>query len=223
MVISAINALTLSPALCAVLLRHHTGRSAARSATCWARIDWARDGYAAVVAGWCASPCSASSCSPASLALNALAVQGDPDRLPARRRTRAPSSSRRSCPRAPRSTAPRRWPSGSRSIARRTSRRRRHQHGRRLQHCSTALSKSNSAYFIVAAEAVRGAHRRRRGRRTRSSPRCAPRVPAIREANIIAFNLPPIIGLGTGGGFEYQLLDLQRRRPGRSRRGRARR
>ena len=25
----------------------------------------------------------------------------------------------------------------------------------------------------------------------------------------IAFNLPPIIGLGTGSGFEYQLQDLQ--------------
>jgi multidrug efflux pump subunit AcrB len=32
---------------------------------------------------------------------------------------------------------------------------------------------------------------------------------AIGEANVIAFNLPPIIGLGTGSGFEYQLQDLQ--------------
>ena len=45
----------------------------------------------------------------------------------------------------------------------------------------------------------------------------------IREANIIPFNVPPIIGLGTGGGFEYQLLDLQGGDPGRSRRRRARR
>jgi hydrophobe/amphiphile efflux-1 (HAE1) family protein len=28
---------------------------------------------------------------------------------------------------------------------------------------------------------------------------------AIQEANVIAYNLPPIIGLGTGSGFEYQL------------------
>ena len=34
---------------------------------------------------------------------------------------------------------------------------------------------------------------------------------AIREAQIIAFNLPPIPGLGSGAGFEYQLLDLQGR------------
>ena len=30
--------------------------------------------------------------------------------------------------------------------------------------------------------------------------------PAIPEAVVFAYNLPPIIGLGTGSGFEYQLL-----------------
>ena len=30
---------------------------------------------------------------------------------------------------------------------------------------------------------------------------------------MIAFNLPPIAGLGMGAGFEYQLLDLQGRSP----------
>ncbi len=34
---------------------------------------------------------------------------------------------------------------------------------------------------------------------------------AIREAQVIAFNLPPIAGLGSGSGFEMQLLDLQAR------------
>ncbi len=32
-------------------------------------------------------------------------------------------------------------------------------------------------------------------------------------ARVMPFNLPPIIGLGTGGGFEYQLQDLQGRTP----------
>ncbi len=32
---------------------------------------------------------------------------------------------------------------------------------------------------------------------------------AIPAAQVFAFNLPPIIGLGTGDGFEYQLLDFQ--------------
>jgi hydrophobe/amphiphile efflux-1 (HAE1) family protein len=36
---------------------------------------------------------------------------------------------------------------------------------------------------------------------------------SVRTATVVAFNLPPIIGLGTGGGFEYQLQDLQGRDP----------
>src|SRR5262249_52413263 len=49
MLISAVNALTLSPALCAVLLRHRGRR---RSPIGWwlGRIDDVRDGYAWVVA-----------------------------------------------------------------------------------------------------------------------------------------------------------------------------
>lgn len=35
----------------------------------------------------------------------------------------------------------------------------------------------------------------------------------VREAAVFAYNLPPIIGLGTGSGFEYQLLDLEGRSP----------
>jgi len=31
---------------------------------------------------------------------------------------------------------------------------------------------------------------------------------AVQDANVIVYNLPPIIGLGTGSGFEYQLLSL---------------
>jgi hydrophobe/amphiphile efflux-1 (HAE1) family protein len=35
----------------------------------------------------------------------------------------------------------------------------------------------------------------------------------IRTANVFAFNIPPIIGLGTGGGFEYQMQDFEGRDP----------
>ncbi len=35
----------------------------------------------------------------------------------------------------------------------------------------------------------------------------------VREAQVFAFNVPPIVGLGTGSGFEYQLLDLEGRPP----------
>ncbi len=39
--------------------------------------------------------------------------------------------------------------------------------------------------------------------------RIQPRLNTISAGVAFAFNLPPIIGLGTGSGFEYQLLDLQ--------------
>ena len=35
----------------------------------------------------------------------------------------------------------------------------------------------------------------------------------VRVANVFAFNIPPIIGLGTGGGFDYQLQDFEGRDP----------
>ena len=38
-------------------------------------------------------------------------------------------------------------------------------------------------------------------------------VQQIRSASIFPFNLPPIIGLSTSGGFEYQLQDLEGRDP----------
>ena len=38
-------------------------------------------------------------------------------------------------------------------------------------------------------------------------------VQQIKSAVVFAFNLPPIIGLSTGGGFEYQLQNLQGQEP----------
>lgn len=43
--------------------------------------------------------------------------------------------------------------------------------------------------------------------------RVAIETAGIPSARVMPFNLPPIIGLGTGGGFEYQLEDLQGRSP----------
>jgi hydrophobic/amphiphilic exporter-1 (mainly G- bacteria), HAE1 family len=43
--------------------------------------------------------------------------------------------------------------------------------------------------------------------------RVAAKTVGIPSARVMPFNLPPIIGLGTGGGFEYKLEDLQGRSP----------
>ena len=50
MFLSAINALTLSPALCAVLLRPHHGPRRGPIGALMRGIDWVRDGYGAIVA-----------------------------------------------------------------------------------------------------------------------------------------------------------------------------
>ena len=71
-----------------------------------------------------------------------------------------------------------------------------------------AISKSNSAYFIILLKPF--AERTEEGTDVRSIiRRVLAEGRAIREANVIAFNIPPIIGLGTSGGFEYQLEDLK--------------
>lgn len=70
------------------------------------------------------------------------------------------------------------------------------------------LAKSNSAFVIVMLNPFEG----------RADPalsadaiirRLRGEFAAIARADILPFNLPPIIGLGTGSGFEYQLQDLR--------------
>jgi hydrophobe/amphiphile efflux-1 (HAE1) family protein len=70
------------------------------------------------------------------------------------------------------------------------------------------LAKSNSAFLIILMKPFE----------ERKDPalsavsvirQMAAEFRTIPAANIVPFNLPPIIGLGTGGGFEYQLQDLR--------------
>ena len=122
MFLSAINALTLSPALCAHPAEAPSWAAARPDRLVMRGIDRVRDVYGAVVArlvrivgrsAWCwsAPPASASS-----------AGQGHADRLPAAKTTRARSSSSCSCRTAPRSAAPRAWSSRSRRSCRRRTR-----------------------------------------------------------------------------------------------------
>jgi HAE1 family hydrophobic/amphiphilic exporter-1 len=69
------------------------------------------------------------------------------------------------------------------------------------------LAQTNRAFFIVTLAPFEERLDAERSvdtvlRKVRSG------AAAIVEANVVAFNLPPIIGLGTTGGFEYQLQDL---------------
>jgi hydrophobe/amphiphile efflux-1 (HAE1) family protein len=71
-----------------------------------------------------------------------------------------------------------------------------------------ALNKSNSAYLIVLLKPFE----ERAGPRLDVHSilaRLRGKLRAFPDANVFAFNVPPIIGLGTGGGFEYQIEDLR--------------
>ena len=74
------------------------------------------------------------------------------------------------------------------------------------------LAKSNSGFAV--ATMLPFDERTEPGRSVQAAIAAANRQgAAIRSAQVFAFNLPPIIGLGTGSGFEYQLLDLEGRDP----------
>ena len=210
MVISAINALTLSPALCAILLKPHHGPKRGPLGWLSRRIDAARDGYVRV-AGLIARR--------AVVGLLLLAVAFGavgwlfkvvpsgflPQRGPGRVLRRGAAA------RGLVGQPHRRRHAPGRGGARRHRGRRRAWSAPPATASSTA-SPSRTGLRHRRHEALRRAHR---PRRDASSPPSPPptRGRAIREAQVFAFNLPPIIGLGTGSGFEYQLLDLEGRGP----------
>ena len=71
------------------------------------------------------------------------------------------------------------------------------------------LAKSSSGFAIVTMKPF--AERQDAERSVVTAINTANARGAAMRARVFAFNLPPIIGLGTGSGFEYQLLDLQGR------------
>ena len=209
-VISSINALTLSPALCALLLRRQEGPRKGVMAWISNRIDDTRDGYVKM-AGFMARKAVLGMV----LLVAALAASGwlfgkvptgflpEEDqgaflievRLPA-----GASVNRTEAARAEFVETVRQLPgvvntasaSGFSIIDRQVS--------------------SNSAFVAVAMAPFE----------ERSDPGLSALVAiaetmrqgaAFRDAQIFAFNLPPIIGLGTGSGFEFMLNDLEGRDP----------
>ena len=162
MVISAINALTLSPALCAVFLRHHRAAAAASWAACCAASTRCATAMPAIVQPAAARRGPRRSCWSRVFAgrhLRPVAASRPP--ASCRRRTRAPSSSPCSCRTAPRSRARsavvervenivRAHAAGARTCCRSSASR-----------CSTARNEPNAAFMVVTAEAVRRPHRAR--------------------------------------------------------------
>jgi hydrophobe/amphiphile efflux-1 (HAE1) family protein len=209
MLLSAINALTLSPALCSLLLRHH-GQARGPSGWMLRGIDALRDGYAAVVrrllrvsilsvviigaagAGiWHLSKLTPTGFLPEEDQGAFFVAVSLPDAA-AVSRTRAVVEQIEGLIR------PMPQVEGVLSIV-----------GFSLL---DGGNQSNSAFIVVrlkpfqdrvgAANSVQAVIGRVFGG-----------VQQVRSALAFPFNLPPIIGLSTSGGFEYQLEDIEGRDP----------
>ena len=208
MVISAINALTLSPALCALLLKPHHGPRRGVMGRISSGIDAARDGYTAV-----AGALARRAVLGVALLVGALALTGGlfaavpSGFLPSEDQgsfiveTRLPDAA--SVDRT--DAAQRRVEQillelpGVESVTSVTG-----------YSILDGITKSNAAFALVSMQDF--AERTTEETSVFAAIAAAMRQgAAIREAQVIAFNLPPIAGLGSGSGFELQVLDTQGR------------
>jgi multidrug efflux pump len=205
MVISAINALTLSPALCAVFLRARHGPRRGPIRYVLAGIDWVRDGYAAIVKRLVRV---------AVLGLVALAgvAVGAGWLFKVTPTGFLPSEDQGAIfgeVQLPQGASVNRTD----AVAKRVEEIIRNTHGIAGATSVVGYSmldgqvKSNSAFLIMTLEPF---HHRKEPDLSANAliAKLKGEFQAIREANVIAYNLPPIIGLGTGSGFEYQLENL---------------
>jgi HAE1 family hydrophobic/amphiphilic exporter-1 len=210
MVISAINALTLSPALCAILLKPHHGPKRGPLGWISRRIDAARDGYVRI-AGLIARRAVLS------LLLLALAFGAVAWLFRAVPSGFLPSEDQGAFfveVRLPEGASVNRTDATMRQVEAMLG---------GIEGVDSVVSvtgysfldgiaKSSSGFAIVAMLPFE--ERTDPGLNVVAAIQTAmAQGAAVREAQIFAFNLPPIVGLGTGSGFEYQLLDLDGRDP----------
>nr|WP_245216760.1 multidrug efflux RND transporter permease subunit [Neoroseomonas nitratireducens] len=210
MVISAINALTLSPALCAMFLRAHHGERGGLMGRWLRGIDWTRDRYAGTVsrlvrvsslsilltAGFAAGIWQLSLRTPSGFLpqedQGAFFVQVQLPQGASVARTREAVVQVEEILRQIPSVQ------GTLAIV-----------GFSL---IDGGAQSNSAFLVGRLKPFA-----ERTTAEMSVQAAIGRVfgagQAVRTANVFAFNLPPIIGLGTGGGFEYILQDYEGRPP----------
>jgi hydrophobe/amphiphile efflux-1 (HAE1) family protein len=209
MLISAVVALTLSPALCAIFLRH-SAPTRGPIAAVLRGINWARDGYAAIVQRLIRV---------AIMSLLAVVVIGGGIFSLARI--------------TPTSFLPEedqgafflnvQLPEGA-SVSR-TS-----ETARQVERVLKTMPQVQDVFAVIGFSLLDGANSSnsgfmvaklkpfedRRGAADSAQAlirRMFAEGQQIRTASIVAFNLPPIIGLSTSGGFEYQLEALEGQDP----------
>jgi hydrophobe/amphiphile efflux-1 (HAE1) family protein len=209
MLISAVNALTLSPALCAVLLRH---RGPKRGPMGWVlrRIDAVRDGYASIVRRLVrVSLFGALSILVSAAGIYLIVLRTPTGFLPEEDQGAFFISVQ--------------LPDGA-SVARTG------EAVRRIEALLQSMPQVENVFSIIGFSILDGVSEPNTGLVVPTLKPFADRAGAansaqaliarvfaegqqIRTASVIAFNLPPIIGLSTSGGFEYELEGLEGQEP----------
>ncbi len=209
MLISAVNALTLSPALCAVLLRH---RGSKRGPMGWVlrRIDAVRDGYASIVRRLVrASLFGTLSILVSAAGIYLIVLRTPTGFLPEEDQGAFFISVQ--------------LPDGA-SVARTG------ETVRRIEALLQSMPQVENVFSIIGFSILDGVSEPNTGLVVPTLKPFADRAGAansaqaliarvfaegqqIRTASVIAFNLPPIIGLSTSGGFEYELEGLEGQEP----------
>ncbi|MGD0764211.1 MAG: multidrug efflux RND transporter permease subunit [Roseiarcus sp.] len=209
MLISAVNALTLSPALCAVFLRH-TGRRRGIMARILRGIDFARDGYAAIIRRLV----RVSVVSLGLVALFGLGVFGLAKITPTSFLPEEDQGSFMISVQLPDGASLARTSEAARSVE---------QVLKTMPQVQRAFSilgfslldggaESNAAFVVAKLKPFAD----RQGAEDSAQAligKVFRQGSQIRAAAVLPFNLPPIIGLSTSGGFEYQLEALEGQDP----------
>ena len=207
MFLSAINALTLSPALCGVLLRPHHGPRRGLIGIVMRSIDRVRDAYGAAVARIVRF-------SIIGLVMVAIAAAGTVALLRVTPTGFLPEDDQGAffvviqLPGGASVGANARRGRAGRAGAEEGGGGRRLHLGRRAE-LHRQLLAAERRLHRRHAEAVRGAQGRGSRRRRHSSRGWAPQFRQIGGGTVLPLAPPPIIGLGTGGGFTYVLEDLR--------------
>jgi hydrophobe/amphiphile efflux-1 (HAE1) family protein len=210
MVISAINALTLSPALCAVFLRHH-GKRGGVLGRILRGIDNVRDGYAWIVQRLL----RLAVLSLVAIAVFAVGIYGMARTTPTGFLPEEDQGAFFVAVQLPDAASVSRTAAVAERVEKLLHQMPQIQDTLAIIGFSLldgGVSEPNAAFLVArlkpfadrvgAANSVQALVGKTFGA-----------VQQIRSAVIFPFNLPPIIGLGTGGGFEYQLEALQGQDP----------
>jgi len=210
MLISALNALTLSPALCAVFLRHNPNRRRGIMARVLRGIDHVRDGYVAVVTRLL----RVSVLSILLVALFGLGIYGASLTTPTGFLPEEDQGAFFIAVQLPDGASVSRTSEVVGRVEKTLKGMPQIQDTLSIIGFSLldGISESNAALMVARLKPFAD--------RTGPGDGAAAlvgktfgAVQAIRSAVIFPFNLPPILGLGTGAGFEYQLEALQGQSP----------